>query len=156
MAERKLKALTTARRRTAWLVGLWFAIGLHPCAVAALSALECPHCPDDLHDTDTNAGAHALHGDGHAHGHHDVAQQDDPDCQTEASECCDVGDAAFDGRIPGSPAKDSGDAGDVFAATPIPYLNYVPADEARPDPPDRQSRPVGGRRLHVVNCVYLD
>ena len=153
MAERKSRALITAHRRTAWLVGLWFAVGLQPCAVAALSALECPHCPSDAHGS---SDAHAHHGDGQAHHGHGAAQQDEPDCQFEVSECCELDEAAFDGRNPGSPVKDSSDAGEVFAGTPTPHLTYVPADEARPDPPDPQSRPRCGRRLHVINCVYLD
>ena len=154
MAERSPGAMTTARRRTAWLVGLWFAIGLQPCAVAALSVLECPHRADHAHGS--GGEAHAHRNDGHAHAGHGAAEQAEPDRQSEASDCCELGDAAFDGRGPGSFAKDLGDAGDVFAAAPTPYLNYAPADEARPDPPDRQSRPLGGRRLHVINCVYLD
>ena len=155
MADRAPKALNPARRRGAWLVGLWFAVGLQPCAVAALSALECPHCPSSL-DDQAGAAIHAHHGGGQAHDHHGAALQDESECQTHASDCCELGDAAFDGRGPGSSVKDSGDVGDAFAVTPTPYLNYAPADEARPDPPSRQSRSPSGRRLHVINCVYLD
>lgn len=154
MARRKPRAPIAAHRRTAWLVGLWFAIGLQPCAVAALSVLECPHCPSD--GESSGESAHAHHGDGHAHDGHGTVQQGEPDCQFDVSECCELDEAAFDGRNPGSPIKDSSDAGDVVAAAPAPSLSHAPADEARPDPPDRQSRPRGGRRLHVINCVYLD
>lgn len=156
MRARMPKGPTTTSHRGAWLLGLWFAVGLQPCAVAALSTLECPHCPSELHAEDADAAAHAHHGDGHAHGSHGTAQQAEPDCQAEASDCCELGDAAFDGRNPGSSLKDSSDAGDAFAAAPIPYLSHAPADEARPDPPDRQSRPLCGRRLHAIYCVYLD
>ncbi len=144
-----------AKRRAAWLVGLWFAIGLQPCAVAALSALECPHCPSQAHEGGDTA--HSHHGTGHdAHGEHGAATHGEPDCQADASDCCELDDAAFDGRSAASLAKDLGDTGDMPAVAVTPYLTYAPGDEARPDPPGPRYTPHRGVRLHAINCVYLD
>ncbi|MEM8815128.1 MAG: hypothetical protein AAGE85_04835 [Pseudomonadota bacterium] len=146
--------LDRLRRRTAWFFVLWFAVGLQPCAVAALSELECPHCPDEMTAPSANAHAHHAQSEdisGHAHAADGALE----DCDSGPSDCCETDTAAVDGRSQPPAPKDMGDTAELALVFLPSVIAYSPAFEARPDPP-HVTRPATGPRLHLIHCVYLD
>ena len=119
---------------------VWVGLGLQPCAVAAVSHVDCPH----------RTAGHAEPMAHHDHG----SGQDNEHCDVAASSCCAADAIAVDCRT--NPVKGDDNSGiDALPAAPIHYLSLEPDR-----PPDRQfaaaAGPPPGRPLHVLHCVYLD
>jgi hypothetical protein len=131
------------------VAALWAAVGLSPCALAAVGDLDCLHCPVDAAAGHDNHAMHGEHADqGHdAPGHGGAAG----DC---GDDCLDAGDSLVDLRGYKSSEKDAGDH--VGAATVLAFaLPLVTA--AKPggvDPP--AVVPLPRARLHALHCVYRD
>ena len=139
------------RQRRLWplVAALWAAVGLSPCALAAVGELDCLHCPEQQTATDRSEhDGHAAH-DGTMHdaaGHSSVTS----DC---GDDCSNAGDTLVDARSTKS-TKDAGES----AALPVDSGRFVDtvaiARTTGLDPP--RLPPVPGRRPHALFCVYLD
>jgi hypothetical protein len=143
------------RHRRLWplAAALWTAVGLSPCALAAVGNLDCLHCPVE----DASSG-HAGHGKADTHDMHrghgdDVAGHAavGSDC---GDDCGDSGDSLVDARGFKSTSKDAGDVLAVpFARRDFAQLR-VAARTTGLDPP--RHNPVRRERPHALFCVYLD
>lgn len=147
------------RRNRLWplVAALWAAVGLSPCALAAVGNLDCLHCP-----TEDVASGHAAHGTGmhdmhqghgdamgsmHAAGHSSGAG----DC---GDDCRDTGDSLVDARGYKPTSKDAGDAA-AIPVVPWDIVDRHVASRATGLDPPRQ-HPVPRQRPHAIFCVYLD
>lgn len=131
-----------ARRRVLGVfVAMWVSLGLQPCAVAAVSDVECPHCPPE-HE-------HAMAA-AHDHGHSNTESSG----RGTQSACCEADDAAIDTRWGKIEDKDAGDfSAAIPASEPAISLRHDAYSGSAVDPPDRGRSSI---RLHVLYCVYLD
>lgn len=145
-------------QRRLWLLAaaLWAAIGLSPCALAAVGNLDCLHCP-----VEGAAPGHAGHGDaGMHHGHGEAsdavqaAAGHSPAASDCGDDCRDGGDSLIDARGFKSTSKDAGDV----LAVPFAPRHFVKlriaAQTTGVDPP--RHHPVPHERPHALFCVYLD
>jgi hypothetical protein len=137
---------TAGRRRTlSALLLIWVGLGVQPCALAAVSESDCPHCPPanesqamDMHDhcgTDAKLLA---------------------DASTTSGACCEA--AADDGAIEARTTL--GKYGDINDASPAPPPAAIPSSREISgtlsdfaNPPDRQRSSVP---LRILYCVYRD
>jgi len=133
----RITAIKRGLTRAALLAVVWLNMAVAPCAMAFESAdHDCPHCPP--------AEEHAMAGH---HGHGEVERS----CATMQSQCCDLAEATVDTRNDNS--RNSPDV--VYISAPV-VANLSPAPPritVAADPPDP---PPASRRLHALNCVYLD
>jgi hypothetical protein len=149
--ERNSTAMHRRRLSRLWplLAALWFAIGLSPCALAAVGDLDCLHCPVE---TASGHDAHAMHGETAEHGHgasgHGGASGD---C---GEDCLDADESVVDARSVTSPAKDAGDYVGIIAASDCTFSVTHASVPGHVDPPP--ITPVPRARLHARLCVYLD
>jgi hypothetical protein len=132
---------------------VWINLAMLPCLLFAADGPACPGCPPDA--------AMAVHGSvhGHAadhgHGGHEQAQPErDADCGHGAQDCCGDVRIAPDDRAqkPAQPGK-----ADFAAAGPASLVAEqrleAPRKAFATGPPGPYTAP---RRLHILNCVYLD
>jgi len=134
-----------ARNVLGLLLALWVSLAIQPCAVAAVSEHDCPHCP-----TEAEAAPGAQHHHGHAVSQDTAAMASD--CGAMQSDCCDVEDRIVGVRID-APELDDDDTVLPLGAAP-PGITDVP--RARPElavplpPPAGRSVP-----LHIIHCAFL-
>lgn len=135
---------TVSRRVVACLLAAWLGLGLQPCAIAADSAHDCPHCPPE------DAPQMPAH-----HGHHAATTAgEESGCASMQTDCCDAAVAGVDART-GKLALKQGGEPPALVAPPVPVVAAVPwrLNQTTVDPPDA---PLPSRPLHIVYCVYLD
>lgn len=123
------------------LLVLWANLALQPCAIAAGSDHDCPHCPPAQ---DESMSAH--------HGHHGQMEAAQP-CATMQPDCCDQEATSVGPR--GADLKVKGLADQPALITEIaPWLDTRsidrPVSATGPPVPIATSPPI-----HVLNCVYL-
>ena len=150
--ERDSNATRHSRPRRLWslVAALWVAVGLSPCALAAVGDLDCLHCPDEA-----GASGHAMHA---AHGDpadnkHDASGHGDAagDC---GDDCLDAGESLVDARNFKSSTKDADDNFSVAVGAWQAITLACEAATGGVDPP--AVSPVPSARLHAIHCVYLD
>jgi hypothetical protein len=152
--ERSSQAGIRHRQRRWWplAAAFWMAIGLSPCALAAVGNLDCGHCPETV-----VAAEHAAHA-GHAGGHEGhtghVAHNDSGHGGCADGDCLDGGDTLVDQRNVAKSGKSSGDLVFLPAAAESAAIDVAIGRHRGTDPPTVV--PLPGRRLHVLNCVFLD
>ncbi len=134
------KSKGTARSRALYaLLALWVGLGIQPCAVAAVSDSDCPHCPPTEESLVSPEDEHCGGAD--------------PTLNASApSECCDADDGAIDSRSSTVDQKDLHDVVDVpvlgfSVAWPLPTI----ARFMIVDPPDRHRSVIP---LFIKHCVY--
>jgi hypothetical protein len=142
----------TDNRRTApatrRVIGLfaaaWASLALQPCAIAAPSEHDCPHCPEET--VVAEAAAHHHHGDDRA-----AAADAGTPCAAAQADCCELDEGIVNLRTATIDLDDEPPA--WLASPPLPgtvvRADRKPANATGPPPPAR-SVPI-----HVVNCVYL-
>ena len=123
------------------LLVLWANLALQPCAIAAGSDHDCPHCPPAQEES---MSAH--------HGHHGQAEATQP-CATMQPDCCDEETSSVGPR--GADLKVKGFAEQPALITETaPWLVTSsidrPVSATGPPAPVATSPPI-----HVLNCVYL-
>lgn len=127
------------------LVAVWVSLALQPCAVAAVSEHECPHCP-----TEVEAATAAIED------HCDPVRKNKADDGTSLpsaqSECCDVDDGIVNVRV-----DTTGDNDNLIilpTSVPASQFRLGPCEESghATGPPDATG---GSVPLHVLKCVYL-
>jgi len=133
---------TAKRRMRIAFAAIWVCLAIQPCAMAAASETDCPHCPPEIEQ--------AMHA-GHQHAEH----MHDGSAGTAAdAECCEVGSAIVNPR---SDKLDPNDVGDYLALppglAPVALLRREPCARRTADPPERARSPVP---LHILYCVYRD
>lgn len=139
------------RQRRLWplVAALWAAVGLSPCALAAVGELDCLHCPEQ--QTATNNPGH----DGHAA--HNGAMHDAADHASVTSDCGDECSESGDSLVDARSTKSTKDAGES-AALPVDRRIFAEtvaiARTTGLDPP--RLYPVPAQRPHALFCVYLD
>ncbi len=135
---------TAGRRRTlSGLLLIWVGLGVQPCAMAAVSESDCPHCPPatesqpmNMHDHDGTDGK--LHAD--ASSTHD--------------DCCDTDEDAIDARTNLGKYSDLSDFSSALPPAHIPSSRVISSALSDfDDPPDRQRSSVP---LRILYCVYRD
>jgi hypothetical protein len=142
----------TDNRRTApatrRVIGLfaaaWVSLALQPCAIAAPSEHDCPHCPEEAGVADADAHHH--------HGADEAASADlSPTCSTAQADCCELDEGIVNLRTATIDLDDEPPA--LLADAPFPG-SVVRADRepgnATGPPPPAESVPI-----HVRHCVYL-
>ena len=125
---------------------LWVGLALQPCAIAAVSEHDCPHCPPQAEE---KAAPHESHCDPVAR----VAPGKPPHCDAVQADCCDLEPGTVNGRADTTDADDETAA--LPASEPATYPDPGPCADPgnKPGPPE----PSGGSvPLHVLKCVYLD
>ena len=131
---------TVSSRMLYVLLALWVSLGIQPCAVAAVSDADCPHCPPE--ETFAIAPENDHCGGG-------AEQAFDA---TASNECCDADDGAIDTRYS---TVDLKDLHDVAAAPPsavgTPWSRRTIENFPVVDPPDQRLSRVP---LYILNCVY--
>jgi len=135
-----------SKRRSllAGIVVLWVCLGIQPCAVAAVSDADCPHCPPELPEPEPEQASHCGGNATATEAPHVVL----------AEECCEADDGAVDGRPPSFEFKP---VYDTLAALPdFGHLRW--ADGRAPVSPAgglslRRCPPIS---LHKLHCVYRD
>ena len=135
---------SAGRRRTlSALLLIWVGLGVQPCAMAAVSESDCPHCPPaielqqmDMHDhcgTDAKLLADASNTNG---------------------DCCEADEGAIEARTSFGKYGDVSDVSSAPPPAPIPSSREISgtlSDFA--NPPDRQRSSVP---LRILYCVYRD
>ena len=135
----RITAFRSSLTRGALLAVMWLNMAFTPCAMAFESDdHDCPHCPP--------AEEHAMAGH---HGHTEVERS----CATMQSDCCDLAEVTVDSRTEKSQFKSSPDIVLIDAALRADLALPMRRSVAAADPPDP---PGPSKRLHVLNCVYLD
>ncbi len=127
------------------LVAVWVSLALQPCAVAAVSDHECPHCPIEVE------AAPAADED-HCNPAGKNKADDGTSVPSGQSECCDLDDGIVNVRI--DTTGDDDDLSILPTSVPASQFRLGPCEESgnATGPPD----PTGGSvPLHVLNCVYL-
>jgi len=135
-----------SKRRSlfAGVVALWVCLGIQPCAVAAVSDADCPHCPPELPAPEPEQSSHCGGSAKAADAPHIIA----------AEECCEADDGAVDGRTASADFKPAYDSAAV-----LPDPGRLAWTVARL--PVTPSRALSLRRcsplpLHKLHCVYRD
>ena len=127
------------------LAAVWVSLALQPCAIAAVSDQECPHCPMEIeteraaYDDHCNPALVEVADERH---YHPVVESD----------CCDVDEGIASVRVDTSGDKD--DATVVPADVPASQFRVSPRQKSvsasGPPGPTGTSVP-----LHILKCVYL-
>lgn len=141
-------------RGLAWIAAsVWVNLAMLPCMLFAAGAPACPGCPPD-HLGTGHAEAQG-HPPGHGHAAHAAEETaGENTCGHDTQDCCDDVRMAQDERskTPTKPGK-----GDLVAAgLPViaqPHRLDAPRNALATGPPEVR---VSSRRLHVINCVYLN
>jgi hypothetical protein len=125
---------------------VWVGLALQPCAIAAVSENDCPHCPPQAEQA---AMPHESH---HDHAAEDIPD-DPPNCDSLGADCCDVDEATVNVRVDPTKVDDqpTGLPASVPTSHPDPGPCEGPGNGAEPPEP-----PAGSVPLHVLKCVYLD
>lgn len=149
--ERNRQAGIRHRQRRWWplVAAFWMAIGLSPCALAAVGNLDCGHCPETV--APAGHAGHASGHEGHA-GHESHAGSGHGGCAD--GDCLDGGDTLVDQRNVAKSGKSTGDLVFLPAAPLSAAIDVAIGRHRGTDPPSVAPRP--RRRLHVINCVFLD
>ncbi len=140
------------KRHRLWplAAALWAAVGLSPCALAAVGDLDCLHCP-----VEDGAAGHAGHGGADMHGEHqghgDGHAAAASDC---GDDCRDSGDSLVDARGVKTTSKDVGETAAIPLALRDAVDLHVACETTGLDPP--RQHPIPRQRLHARICVYLD
>ena len=138
------RTATATRRVIGLFAAAWVSLALQPCAMAAPTEHDCPHCPEE---TGVNEGA--------AHHHHGADQAAAADagasCAAAQADCCELDEGIVNLRTATIDLDDEPSA--LLAEGPLPG-SFVRADrepgKATGPPPPAESVPI-----HVRNCVYL-
>lgn len=125
------------------LVVLFASLGLQPCAVAAVSDTDCPHCPVEQMQAMVAASEHCdpLAGSSSSSG---------------PSDCYEVEESAVDGRLGKFDFKDDGKFPVAIPPSePFDAIRFDASSRNAVGPPDQavRARPVP---LHILYCVYRD
>ena len=141
--KRKSKGMASSRMLVV-LLALWVSLGIQPCAVAAVSDSDCPHCPElEMRSIAPSIAPENEHCGNSAKPALEV---------TAASECCDAEDGAIDTRLSTVDVRDL----PVVAAVPLsdidpPWMRRTIESVPAVDPPDWRRSTVP---LYMLNCVY--
>ena len=137
---------TTARNRVfGLLAAVWVSLALQPCAIAAVSDHECPHCPVEI-----EAAPAAIRD------HCNPAATDKGDDGTSnhsaQSDCCDLDEGIVNVRV-----DTSGDDDDTTVLpTGVPASQFRLGSCEESGSATGPSDSTGGSvPLHVLKCVYL-
>lgn len=127
------------------LVAVWVGLGLQPCAVAAVSEHECPHCP-----TEVEAAPAAV--EDHCNPVGKTKVDDGKNYPSAQSECCDLDEGIMNVRVDTS--GDDDDTTVLPTSVPASQFRLGPCEESgnATGPPDPTGGPVS---LYVLKCVYL-
>ncbi len=127
------------------LVAVWVSLALQPCAVAAVSEHECPHCPMEV-----EAAPAAIEDHCNPAGKTKAdASKSYPSAQ---SECCDLDEGIANVRVDSTGGDD--DSTILPTSVPASQCRLGPCEESgnATGPPD----PTGGSvSLRALKCVYL-
>ena len=126
------------------MLAVWVSLAVQPCAVAAVSAEECPHGPVPA---ETTPEPERNHCGSLATGSEEVAS-----CASAESECCDVEEGIVNVRVE---LSDFGDDITVLPTSiPVSHPCLGPREESgnAAGPPEPSS---GSVPLHVLKCLYL-
>lgn len=141
-----MMALTGKRTRTRRLFGvmaaLWVSLGVQPCAIAAVSDLDCAHRAPSQEQS---------HGG--MHEHHSASDSSGQSSEM-ASDCCESDEGTVGAR---QAFQDLKPVGDGIAGPPSSFINIsrpmALVSAVKADPPDRLGSAIP---LHILYCVYLD
>jgi hypothetical protein len=127
-------------------VAVWVSLALQPCAVAAVSESDCPHCPPEIEAVDATMESHCNPA---AKATHD----DLPNCDSVQAACCDLDKGIVSVRVDTTGVDD--DNPGLPTSVPASHPSLGPCEESGSAAGPPQA--VGGSvPLHVLKCVYLD
>lgn len=126
------------------MLAVWVSLAVQPCAVAAVSTEECPHCPvpaETMPEPERNHCGSIV-----------TRSEDIVSCASAQTECCDVEEGIVNLRVE-SPDLDE-DNNVLPTSVPVPHPNHGPCEESgnASGPPEPSGGPVP---LHVLKCLYL-
>ena len=143
LTEKRHNEGTAKRRVLSVFVALWVSLGLQPCAVAASSDVDCPHCPPEQEQP---MAAMSDHCD----------PKSESSLASAPSDCYEVEESAIDGRLGKIDFKDAGKfSAAIPTSEPFVSIRFDTCSSNAVDPPDRaaRARPIP---LHILYCVYRD
>ena len=140
----KNRNVSRTRKALGLMLAVWVSLAVQPCAVAAVSTEQCPHCPVPVETTPEPERNHC--------GSTVTTNEETVSCASAQAECCDVEEGIVNLRIAASDL----DEGDNVLTTsvPVPHLYHGPCEESgnATGPPEASG---GSVPLHVLKCVYL-
>mgnify|MGYP001826465287 CR=1 FL=1 len=138
---------TKSRRTRAFglLVAVWVSLALQPCAIAAVSDHECPHCPVEVEATPAAIEDHCNPAG-------KIKADDGRSLPSAQSDCCDLDNGIVNVRLDTS--GDHDDATFLPTSVPASQFRLGPCEDSgnATGPPDSTGGPVP---LYVLKCVFL-
>jgi hypothetical protein len=135
---------TSGRRRTlSALLVMWVGLGVQPCAVAAVSEGDCPHCPPTIDAQQMDVKEHCG-----------TDAELIADVSGVAGDCCETDDGAIDARSYAGKVVDNIDVSTGPPPTPTSVSRLTTgtlSESAYPPKRRRSSVP-----LRILYCVYRD
>ena len=124
---------------------VWVSLVLQPCAVAAVSESDCPHCPPEV-----EAQAAAI--ESHCNPAAKATPDEMPNCDSVQAECCDLDEGIVNVRADTNHGDDDSTVLPTSVPASQPSLGPCGDSGNAAGPPE----PSGGSvPLYVLKCVYL-
>ena len=140
----KNRKVSRTRKALGLMLAVWVSLAVQPCAVAAVSTEECPHCPVPAETTPEPERNHC--------GSIVTSSEETVSCASAQAECCDVEEGIVSLRIESSDLDEGNNV--LPTSVPVPHLYHGPCEESgnATGPPEPS---VGSVPLHVLKCLYL-
>jgi len=140
----KHRKVSRTRKALGLMLAVWVSLAVQPCAVAAASTEECPHCPVLVETTPEPERNHC--------GSIVTSSEEIVSCASAQTECSDVEEGIVNLRIE-SPDLDEGH-NVLPTSIPVSHPCLGPREESgnAAGPPEPSS---GSVPLHVLKCLYL-
>ena len=140
----KNRKISRTRKALGLVLAVWVSLAVQPCAVAAVSTEECPHCPVTAESTSEPERSHR--------GSIVTTVEETVSCVSAQAECCDVEEGIVNFRIESSDLDEGNNVLPTSAPASHPRLGPCEESGNAAGPPE----PSGGSvPLHVLKCVYL-
>lgn len=127
-------------------VAVWVSLAVQPCAVAAVSESDCPHCPPEIE-------AVAPTTESHCNPAANISHDEQPNCDSAQAACCDVDEGIVNVRVDTNGLDDNSTGLPLSALASHPDIGLCGAPENAAAPPEPSGATVP---LHVLKCVYLN
>ena len=140
----KNRKVSRTRKALGLMLAVWVSLAVQPCAMAAASTEECPHCPVLVETTPEPERNHC--------GSIVTSSEETVSCASAQAECCDVEEGIVSLRIESSDLDEGNNV--LPTSVPVPHLYHGPCEESgnATGPPEASG---GSVPLHVLKCVYL-
>ena len=140
----KYRKESRTRNALGLMLAVWVSLLVQPCAVAAVSDQECPHCPVPAEAASEPERNHC--------GSIIASSEEVVSCASAQADCCDFEEGIINLRVE---LPDLDEDNSVFpVSVPVSHLYHGPCEKSgnAADPPEASG---GSVPLHVLKCLYL-